>query len=293
MTQFTVTGAGFLGGLRAELMKTRRRWSPWIVLAVNVVVLIGFSYVIEWVIYTYVVHASARVNPAELKMSLHPSGFAYQALSTNLAPVLATILGVLVVGNEFGSGTLKTLFTIRPARLEVLAAKYVALLIAVAIGVVVTFAAAALTSVILAEVDHVSLNNWPTGGSIVEAMLGALLVWSWWAFFGGTLAIVFRNMAAAIGIGLAWSLVVEDLVLTILGQVGGSFWDAVRKGFPGANASALAGVFRPTQFAESASRAGSVPSASVGAGQATLVLVAYAVVALIVSFAVVARRDVT
>lgn len=291
LNRFEITGSGFLGALRAELLKTWKRAAPWILLGVSLLVLVGFQYVVEWLVETYVVKRPHGVSSASIKASLYPAGFAYQALSSALAPAMATILGVLLVGVEYGSATLKTLFTIRPARVEALAAKFAAVVIAVVVGVIVSFAVAAACSVVFAVVDGQPLTHWPAAGKVVEAMLGTLLIWCWWSFFGAALAILLRNMALAIGLGLAWSLIAEDLVLNILSVVGGKFWKDLANAFPGANASALASVFRPTSFTAAVSAAGE-RAATVGAVQATLVLLAYCVLALVVSFALVGLRDI-
>lgn len=287
----SVTGGGFLGALRAELMKTVKRWAPWVLLGVSLLVLVGFQYLVTWLVDTYARHP-ANVSTTALKETLYPAGFAYQALSAALAPAMATILGVLLAGIEYSSATLKTLFTIRPARLETLAAKFTSIVIAVAVGVVVTFAAAAAASVVFGAIDGQSLNHWPAAGQIVEAMLGTLLIWCWWAFFGAALAILLQNVGLAIGLGLAWSLVAEDLILRILSAVGGTFWQGFANAFPGGNAQALSNVFQPAHFS-AAARAAGAPAATVGAGQATLVLLGYCLLALVVSFVVIGLRDVT
>lgn len=292
-TLFSFTGSGFVGALRAELLKTTKRWAPWILLGVSLLVLVGFQYLVTWLVETYAVRRPPHVTPAELKASLYPAGFAYQALSTALAPAMATILGVLLIGLEYSSGTMKTLLTIRPARLEALAAKFATVVIAVAVGVVATFAVAAVTSVVFGAIDGQPLNHWPGAGQVVQAMLGSLLIWCWWAFFGAALAILFQNVGLAIGLGLAWSLVAEDLILGILAAVGGNFWRGFANAFPGGNATALSNVFRPAASTAARAAAGAPPAATVGAGQATLVLLAYCVLALVVSFAVVGLRDVT
>ncbi|MGH7910135.1 MAG: ABC transporter permease [Candidatus Dormibacteraceae bacterium] len=290
---FAITGRGFVGALRAELLKTGKRWAPWILLGISLLVLVGFQYLIEWLVQTYAVKHPAGVSATAAKASLYPAGFAFEALSASLAPAMATILGVLLIGIEYGSETLKTLFTIRPARLEALAAKFSAILIAVAIGVVVTFAAAAAASVVFGALDGQPLNHWPSAGQVVEAMLGTLLIWCWWAFFGAALAILLRNVGLAIGLGLAWSLIAEGLILSILAVVGGKFWQGVANAFPGGNAKALSNVFEPASAVHATVGAVGAPAATVGAGQATFVLLGYCVLALVVSFAFVGLRDVT
>ncbi|MFZ0218488.1 MAG: ABC transporter permease [Candidatus Dormiibacterota bacterium] len=289
---FTVTGRGFLGALRAELLKTAKRWSPWVLLIVEAVILLGLGYLFVWFIYTHPPSGSQiRGNPTTLKAALYPGGFASKAVGgSGLASVFALLLGVLLMGNEYGSATLKTLFTLRPARLETLAAKFASIVIAVAVGVLGVFLIAALASILFAAIDGQPLNNWPNVGQIVEGLLSAWLVWSWWAIFGATLSILFQQTALAIGIGLAYSLVIEDLLLNIAASVGGTFFKTLREYFPGANASAIKNAVPVVgQHGISAT----TTTAAIGAGQGTIVLLLYCVAALVVSGIVIVRRDVS
>jgi hypothetical protein len=68
--------------------------------------------------------------------------------------VFALMLGVFALGSEYGWDTLKTLFTQRPGRLRVLAAKLAALGIVLVPFVLALFAAGAVTSYVIAQIER-------------------------------------------------------------------------------------------------------------------------------------------
>ena len=67
--------------------------------------------------------------------------------------VFALMLGVFALGSEYGWDTLKTLFTQRPGRLRVFAAKLAALAIMLVPFVLVLFAVGAVASVVIAQIE--------------------------------------------------------------------------------------------------------------------------------------------
>lgn len=286
---------GFPGALRAELLKTAKRASPWVLLGIALAILVGLSYALTWLIYTHPppgTQLPRGASPAQLKQGLYPVGFVQATLSNGLPGVLALILGVLLVGSEFSWGTLKTLFTQRPGRLETLAAKILALAVAVGVGVVAMFAMAAACSVVLAAIDGNTLGDWPSAATIVKGMLSAWLIWGWWALFGAALSVIFRQAALAIGLGLAYSLVIEGLVFGIVGSLGGSFFENFRKFFPGPNASALQQTFAVTAAGRQAGGQ-AAQGGSIGAPEAAIVLGLYCAAAVVVCGLLLRARDVT
>jgi ABC-2 type transport system permease protein len=292
-----VTGAlprSLLGATRAELLKTAKRAAPWVLLGIGLAILVILSYVLTWLIYTHPppgTQLPRGTTAAQLKRGLYPAGFVQTVLSGGLSGVLALILGVLLVGSEFSWGTLKTLFTQWPGRMETLAAKILALAVAVAVGVVAMFAMAAICSLVIAAVDGHTLADWPSAGTIVKGMLSAWLIWGWSALFGAALSVIFRQAALAIGLGLAYSLVIEGLVFGILGSIGGDFIETLRKFFPGPNASALQQAFSVTGAASR--QGGQVSGGSIGAGEAAIVLGLYCAAAIAVCAVLLRTRDVT
>lgn len=274
---------GLLGGLRAELRKLRRRPAAWILLGVAIAVQVLLSYFLNWLLITHPIGGGTpSAHPVQAKHMLYPAQLVANTMSSSgLVAALALILGVLVVGSEYGWGTYKTLLTQRPARTMTVLAKAAALLLAVGAAVLAFFAAGGASSALVALVDGQPLNHWPDAATVVKALLASWLTWGWWALFGSALAYAFRQSALPIGLGLAYRFVIEGLVLGLGGAAAGEAVRNVSKGLPGPNADALAQAFQ------------GAPSQSIGPGQATLVLLLYSAAAIAAGALLVSRRDVS
>jgi ABC-2 type transport system permease protein len=280
---------GVGGAVRAELLKMDKRPASWVLLAIAIALLGVLAYFLNWLLITHPVgNANPGVSAAQLKRSLYPPMMVATTVSSGeLASALSLILGVLVVGSEYGWGTFKTLFTQRPGRLMTVIAKLLALEIALGAGVLLFFFVGAISSVAIAAIDQQPLNEWPAGDTMIEGVLATWLIWSWWALFGAGLAFAFRQSALPIGLGLAYRFVIETIILSLGGAMGGDFIRNVSKCLPGPNASALGNSFQV------ALPGSPPPQALVGAGQATLVLMGYCLAAVLLGAILVTRRDVT
>jgi ABC-type transport system involved in multi-copper enzyme maturation permease subunit len=223
------------------------------------------------------------------KQGLYPQYFVSTAIQQGGIPdSLVLIFGVLAVGSEYGWGTLKTLLTQRPSRIQALAVKLLALLVSVAVAALVYLLVAAAASVLFAAIDGHSLASWPNFTNVVGGYLALLLVWSFWALFGATLAILFRHSALAVGLGLAYMFAFEGLLLGLGASFGGDLLHNLEKAFPGPNAGSLAMAFGP---APPVRTIGSTSKALVGAEQATVVLLGYCLLSVLLA-GLLFRRDV-
>jgi ABC-2 type transport system permease protein len=281
-----------LGAIAGESLKMLRRPAVYVLGIILLAILVLLSYLFGWLILS---HPPPRttfppgVTPAELKKAFYPPNMVRQALSNAsvLGGVLALILGVLTVGSEYGWGTLKTVLTQRPARLEVFLAKVVAVAGTLAVFAVLNLFAAAVMSVLLGLIDGQSL-AFPDFLQIIAGLGTTWLIWNWYAAFGGFLAYWFRQSALAIGIGLAYLLVIDSLVFRIVGQLGGTIVQTVEEFFPGPNALALI-----QSFGSATPAAQGIPRPITGAWQATLVVALYLLAALVASAILLRKRDVT
>ncbi|SRR5579875_556283 len=276
-----------LNAIQAEWLKTRKRPAVWVLVGILVGVEVMIGYALPWAVLSHPppgARFGPGVSPAQLKQALYPSHFAGDALTGGgLAGPIALILGVLMVGSEYGWGTLKTALTQRPGRLHNLAAKVVVLYVTLGIYVVAVFMAAAGSSTVLALVDGITI-HWPGASEVARAALTAVFIDGWWGLFGMAMAYVFRQSALALGLGLAYSFIIEGLVFNVLGALGSTVVRNVERFFPGQNAQALAASF--------ASGPGATP-ATINATEATLVLCLYCVAAVTISALLFRLRDVT
>src|SRR5258706_9068112 len=169
---------------------------------------------------------------ADFKVALYPQNFVRQTLSQwgVLGGVFALIVGVLMQGREYGWGTIKPLYTQRSGRLTVVFGKIAALAVVVAVMVVALFAVDAASSSVVAAVDGKTI-AFPSADVIVKALVAAFLIFGFWAIFGLALSTLFKQSAMAIGLGLAYALVVEVLIFGLLGGLVGDIVKNIRQWF--------------------------------------------------------------
>jgi ABC-2 type transport system permease protein len=277
-----------IGSFRSEWLRLTRRPAVWILAVVLLAILLTLSYALVWIIFSFPPKGLVTQGgtPQELKRVLYPADWLHTVLgdTTGLGGSVALILGVLTVGSEYGWGTVKTMVTQRPGRLQVLLGKALAMEAILLVLSVALLAAGAAASAVLVTVDGQS-SSWPDVLTILKAVGTAWLVLSLYAGLGFMLAVVFRQSALAVGLGLVYTFVIESLVLNLLGNA--EAFRGIVSAFPGSNAAALIATF-PSAVV----RPGAAVRAHVGAGQATLVLGAYLAAFAAVSAALFRRRDI-
>lgn len=268
----------------AELLVLRKRTSTWILLGIWTTLALVFAYVVPYVTYLN--------NPQEQPLSdVLPQQLVGELMGgfPFFGGVLALMLGVLTFGSEYGWGTLRTLFIQRPGRLQVFAAKLLALALALIPFVVVVFGVGALASsaIGLREGADIAL---PSVGLLVRGLAAGWLILAVWTALGVLLAVFSRGTALAVGVGILYALVIEGLLSALATQVG--FVDRLVEFFLRANAYSLVTTLGVSADDVGNNGPGSFSGPFVGGGQALLVLGAYAAVFLVVSGWLLRRRDV-
>ncbi len=277
-----------------ELFKTVRRPAVWVCIIVLLAIAVTLGYAIPWLFETYSPPSASQGLPAgttlaDLKVTLYPANFVRETLQQwgALGGVFALIVGVLLQGSEYGWSTVKTLFTQRDGRLAMLAGKLGALAVVVLVMVVALFAADAVASIGAALLDGKSI-SFPNVVDILEGVAAMFLIFSFWAAFGVVLATAFRQSAMAIGLGLAYALVIEGLIFGLVGSFAPDTVNPIRQWFPVTNAGYLADAFGQTEI-----RGIRVPAPYAGGTHAVLVLLAYVAACAAITAWIVRRRDVT
>lgn len=266
-----------LAAFRGEMFKLVRRPAVWVCIAILLVLALLIGYALFWFIYTHPPAGATQGLPPGTKMSdfkvtLYPANLVKETLSmwADLGGVFALILGVLVQGSEYGWGTIKTLYTQRSGRLVMLFGKLASLAVVVLIMVVALFAVDAAASLLVATIDGQN-TTFPTVEVIAKGVGACYLIFGFWALFGLWLATLFRQSAMAIGIGLAYALVVERLIFGLLGGVGGNTIKEIQQWFPIANTTYLVQSFGAVRIRGVDTTA----SPFAGATHAVLVLLLY------------------
>jgi ABC-2 type transport system permease protein len=249
----------------AELLILRKRAATWILLGIWTFLGIFFAYVIPY-----------ALDPEDSAGGIDrflPESFAANLLAgfPFFGGVFALMLGVFALGSEYGWDTLKTLFTQRPSRLRVLAAKLTALGVVLIPFVLAIFAAGAAASYVIAQIEDAPV-NWPSASLLVRAIAGGWLILAVWAALGVLLGVLTRGTSLAIGIGILYALVIEGLLSAFADSV--SVLEPLTNVFLRANGYSLAAALGASVETIGSSGPGSYSGPFVGSAQALAVLVA-------------------
>ena len=278
------------GSYVAELIKLRKRSTSWVLFGAGAVLSLTFGYVIPYLGYTSGDDnmQTAGIPREQVLADMLPGGLVGNAIGGYpvFAGALALVLGALVVGSEYGWGTVKTVLTQGPGRFTLLAAQFAALVSALALWVLGNFALSAAASTAVAMAEDRSL-NWPGFTELTEGFGAGLLVLTMWALLGAVLALLLRGVALPIGLGVVWVLGVEALFVGVAGSVLPDL-EVVTDLLPGVNAGSLV-------YAVLGGAAGDPPpgvSDAVGGTRALLTLAGYVAVGAIVATLTSRTRDV-
>jgi ABC-2 type transport system permease protein len=282
--------------LTAELLKVGKRPATWLIAVAWLVLSLLFGY-----LFPYLSYRGAPTGPAAGAGAGQASAeqVLAEALPANLVPTaiqgfpvfagaLALLLGALSAGSEYGWGTWKTILAQGPGRLAVLAGKLAALGLVLGLVVLATFAVAAPASWLIAAVESQPL-RWPPLAELAQGLAAGWLVVGMWGWAGMFLGILVRGTSLAIGLGLVWTLAVENLVrgfASLLAAI-----EVLQRFMPGTNAgSVAAAVGVPVQGAPGGTLG---VTTTVDGTRATLVLAAYLVAFTAAAAVLLQRRDVT
>jgi hypothetical protein len=154
--------------------------------------------------------------------------------------------------------------------------------------VLATFLVAASASWLIAAVESRPL-RWPPLAELAQGLAAGWLVVGMWGWAGMFLGLLVRGTSLAIGLGLVWTLAVENLVrgfASLLAAI-----EVLQRWLPGTNAGSLAAaVGVPVQGAPGGTLG---VTTTVDGTQATLVLAAYLVAFTAAAAVLLQRRDVT
>jgi ABC-2 type transport system permease protein len=247
-----------LASLGAELLKIRKRPSTWVLALIWLAIIVLLNYTL-----TYALLSSApppsfpEGTPKKQQEQLQQQQEQFQEQQLrflypenpvpnlipgypNVGAPIALILGALAVGSEYGWSTFKTVLTQRPGRTALFFGKLLALGVVLALLVVLTFATAAASSLVVAVLAGAPVKGAPLG-ELVRALGAGFLILTTWAAFGALLATLLRSTALSIGIGLVYSLVLETVILNL--PIRNESFTNTRDFFPGQNSSSLADSF--------------------------------------------------
>jgi len=200
---------------------------------------------------------------------------------------IAIVLGALLMGNEYGWGTLTQVLVQRPGRLSVLAGKLAGLALTVLALTVLMFSAGAACATAIALIEDADV-GWPPISEIARGLGAGWLIVLAGVSLGAMLAWLLRSPGPAIGLGLVYVLVLEGILGSFAQE--SSVVHAVASALPGLNAGSLA-----AGFVANLDDGGAAPGVLeiVDPGRAVVVLALETLVFLVATAWWFARRDVT
>ncbi|HEY0168653.1 MAG TPA: ABC transporter permease subunit [Jatrophihabitans sp.] len=275
--------------LRAELLATRKRPGAWIIGGAWVVLAVGFGMLVPYLVYLALRGrpSSSAGDTEKLLTGVLPEQFVSTsvALYPLFGSALMLIFGAVLIGGDYRWGTLGTLLTQRPGRVAMMLGKAAALGLALlGVTVAVVLATAATSAVIAALAGRAS--RWPGPVTLLEGIGSAWLVSAAAASLGAFLAVLLRNTAAAIAVGLVWLLALENLVSGIASTV--PALKVVQRLLIGPSGGSLA-----TSLGSETQSDGGMPGVVAVSGSLTAVVVlcCYIAVFLGLATALTVRRD--
>jgi hypothetical protein len=194
------------------------------------------------------------------------------AVGASFAGFLVFVTFIAVIAGEFSGGTFRSMLLRYPNRMRLIVGKLTGLLLVTAGAVALAELFTVGVSLAMAPGQDVSTAGWFSADGLAEAAqdFGTVLAGlTGWAIFGTTLAVVFRAIPLALGVGFAWAGPFENIIV--------DSWDPGFRFFPG-------------QVLGSLIRGG---TAELGFGRAALTAGVYTAIAAVVALVLTSRRDVT
>ena len=257
--------------IHAELIRLLRRRT----IVVSVAAAALFSVVATLTVFSSArdaAGAASRRGGTTLAALADGGGTEAFAIGASFVGFLVFVLFIALMAGEFSGGTFRALLLRDPHRLRVIVGKVIGILLVAAAVVALAELLTFVLSLVVAPSNEVSTARWFTldsagaaGRDYATVMAGV----TGWAVFGTTLAVIFRSVPLALGVGFAWAGPFENIVV--------DSWQAGFRYFPG-------------QVLASLIQGG---SAELGLERAVVTAVAYAAIAATVALVLVSRRDVT
>jgi hypothetical protein len=282
--------------LRAELFRLARWPAAWVLYGIWLVLNLAFGYVFNYLTYRsddgvgFSADASSPDRARAVLAQMMPDSVPVTMIKeVPLAGgALMLILGALAVGSGYGWGTWKTVFLTGPRRSVAVTGTLAALAVIVTGLVITTFAVDLLAAYTIASAESQPV-IWPALADAARGVGAALLIGCMWTAGGVLLGTLARGPALAVGLGLVWTLVVENLlrgVAELLGPV-----EAATDLLPGTAAGSLAGALGALPPSDPNGTPG--VTTAIGGTAAVALLSAYLLAFVAASLALKARRDIT
>jgi hypothetical protein len=271
---------------RAEMLRLRKWSAIWVIVGAWLALSLAFGYVFNYVAYKTGDDnfAGDGASNAQLLAELMPSAIPDVIVSglPMFGGALAMVVGALVAGNGFGWGTWKTVFTQGPNRFSSVGGSLAAVTIFVFAMMTATLGLCAGVSVAIAATEGEAMTM-PALSDLAQSFGAGFLVLEMWALLGFLVGVLAKGPALAVGLGLVWSLVVENLLRGVGSLLSGI--ETVTEALPGTAGGSLVGAI--------IGGPNGTPGVldAISGERALLTVAAYVLVAAVAAVVVMRRRD--
>jgi ABC-2 type transport system permease protein len=219
--------------------------------------------------------------------ALYPDQFVNSATgAAGLSAAIAMIVGALMAGSDFSWGTFKTALTQRPGRLTTAVGRIAAYAAYTALLTLIVLAASGAFSVVVAMYESHAI-GWPAVIDVAKGFGAIWLVITTSGALGIALGTLFRQPAAAVGVGLVYGLALQVLVVRFIAGINDGAYKWIADLFEGQNTTALLRSFAPPTLGPAQQPPDITPE------RAVFVLLAYVAVYIALTAGLVRQRDVT
>lgn len=229
----------------AELLRLRKWPAFWIVLGCWILLNLTFTYLFNYLAYaTDAAGEMADDQPRDVLLRQLLPAAVPEVFTQGMAMfggALMLILGALTIGSGYGWGTWKTVFTQGPTRTKTTGGVVLSLALVV-VAVVLTAFAVDLAAAALIAVTESQSTALPAFGDALDGVVTGIAILGMWTSAGMLVGALARGPALAVGLGLVWVLVVENLLRGVA-----TVFDPIRPAtdhLPGTAAGSLAGSMR-------------------------------------------------
>ncbi|MFD6155935.1 ABC transporter permease [Nocardia sp. NPDC060256] len=240
-----MTVKDLLASTKAEALRLRKWPAFWILLGTWILLNLTFAYLFNYLAYT-------SGESGRMSNGLPKDALLHQMLPAAVPEVftqgmamfggaLMLVLGALTTGSGYGWGTWKTVFTQGPSRISAVGGVLVSLCVVV-VGLVLTaFVVDTGVAALIGATQAQSLAL-PSLRQSALGILTGIAILGMWTLAGALIGTIARGPALAVGLGLVWVLVVENLlrgVASIFSPIA-----AITDHLPGTAAGSMAGAMR-------------------------------------------------
>ncbi|MCM6772821.1 ABC transporter permease [Nocardia sp. CDC159] len=233
---------------RAEFARLAKWPAVWILIGTWILLNLTFAYLFNYLAYSS--GSSSRMSnglPRDLLLRQLLPAAVPEVFTQGMAMfggALILVLGALAIGSGYGWGTWKTALAQGPSRPSVVGGTLIALAVTILVLVCVAFVVNTGVAVLIAATEQQSLALPSARSALLGIGTGAAIL-GMWTLAGALIGAIARGPALAVGLGLVWVLVVENLlrgVAAIFSPIRG-----VTDHLPGTAANSLANAMRTTE----------------------------------------------